>query len=72
MRKHLLLTTVLVLFAIAGFSQTDKFWSAANESRSTVIADKATLRLAFPKELKLFRLNFEPFKQQLLSIVDLT
>src|SRR3954470_6933039 len=70
MRKHLLVITVLVLFAVAGFSQSDRFWSAATESRSTVIADKATSRLAFPKELKLFRLNFEPFKQQLSSIVD--
>ncbi len=69
MKTLLLLTIALVLFAISGFSQTDKYWSASTESKNSIVADKATTRQAFPKEVKLFRLNFDPFTQQLNSIV---
>lgn len=70
MRRLLFLTAVGVLFAVSAFSQTDRFWSATVASRSTIATDKATLRLAYPKDIKLFRLNIESFKQQLFSIID--
>ncbi len=70
MKRLLLLSAVMLLLTASGFSQTNKFWSLSTESKSKILADKATLRKAYPKEFKLFRLNFEPFKQKLLSVVD--
>ncbi len=70
MKKKLLLTPLLGLLAISAFSQTDRFWSVNNESRNNIIPDKAVARLSYPKEVKLFNLNFEPFKQVLFSVVD--
>ena len=70
MKKLLLLGAVGLLLAVTGFSQTDKFWSVSTERKSNLVADKATLRQAYPKAFTLFRLNFEAFTQQLLSIVD--
>ena len=48
MQKNLLLTSVLVMIAISGFSQSDKFWSANNENKANIITDKAVARLAYP------------------------
>ena len=70
MKKGLLLTFVLVLISTLGFSQTDKFWSDNNESRSSIITDKAVARLSFPKVFKLFNLNTASLRQQLFSVVD--
>src|SRR4051812_32887989 len=73
MKKLLLQTTallLLVLLTVSGFSQTDRFWSLNNESRLNIIADKATSRMSYPTDIKLFNLNFEPFKQVLFSITD--
>src|SRR4051812_21903756 len=70
MKKLLLQTTVLVLLTVSGFTQTNNFWSLNNQSHLNIVADKATARLSFPSDIKLFNLNFEPFKQVLLSIVD--
>ena len=72
MKKLLLLTTLLAMVTVFGFSQTGKFWSANNESRSSIIADKAAFRLSYPKEVKLFNLNAEAFRQQLFSVVGNT
>ena len=70
MKKWLLLSAVSLLLSVMGFSQTDKFWSADNESKTNMATDKAALRQAYPKAFKLFRLNFEDFEQQLFSVVD--
>lgn len=70
MKKLLLLSAVMLLITSYGFSQTNKFWQLSTEAKARIIADKATLRQAYPKEFKLFQLNFEAFKQQLLQIVD--
>nr|MBA4140042.1 fibronectin type III domain-containing protein [Segetibacter sp.] len=70
MKKLLLQITLLVLLTVSGFSQTNRFWSVNNENRSNIIADKSVLRQSFPKEVKLFNFNFEPFKQALFSIID--
>lgn len=69
MKKLLLLTTMLGSLTIAAFAQTNKFWSLNNQSRSSIVADKSVSRSSFPNEVKLFNLNFEPFKQALFSIV---
>ena len=60
---------MLGLISSLAFSQTDKFWSANNESRSTITTDKAVARLTYPKAFKLFNLNTELLKQELFSIV---
>lgn len=73
MKKFLLLITLLfVLFAFEGYSQSDQFWSVNRESRNNIIADKSASRLSYPKDAKLFNLNFEPFKQQVFSTLDKT
>ncbi|RZK47509.1 MAG: peptidase, partial [Pedobacter sp.] len=68
MKKSLLLVVMLTLYSVLGFSQSDKFWSASNESRTTILTDKAVARLSFPKEFRLFKLNTDALKQQLFSI----
>ena len=70
MKKSLLLTTSLVMITVFGFAQTDQFWSANNEKRSDIVTDKAVSRLSYPKEFKLFNLNFSAFNKVLFSIVD--
>ncbi len=70
MRKSLLLTISFAIVTASGFSQTDKFWSANNESRGNIIADKSVSRLSYPKEFKLFNLNYQSLNQALLAIVD--
>ena len=70
MKKSLLLTLLFVSVAIAGFSQTGKYWSVNAENRSNIITDKAVARLTFPKEFKLFNLNLAELKQQLFTVVD--
>jgi hypothetical protein len=70
MKKNLLFTTMLVLIAVFAFSQTDKFWSVNNQSRSTIVPDRAVSRISYPENIKLFNLNFAPFQQELMSIID--
>lgn len=70
MKRNLLLTLLLALISFAGFSQTDKFWSASFESPASINKDKAVSRLAFPKTFKLFNLNTAAIREQLLTIVD--
>ena len=69
MKKLLLLSFAGMLLAASGYSQTNRFWSADNENKSQIEVDKATLRQAYPKAFKLFRLNANEFKQQLFSVV---
>src|SRR6185436_11995714 len=52
------------------FSQADRFWSANNGDRNNIPTDKAVARLTYPKEFRLFNLNLEPLRQELLSVVD--
>jgi hypothetical protein len=70
MKKTLLLTLLFALITTLGFSQTDKYWSGNNESRSNIITYKAVARLSFPKEFKLFNLNIDPLRQELFAVVD--
>src|SRR6187200_463326 len=70
MRKVLLLALVLTSFSMLAFSQGDRFWSTNNSDRSNIPTDKAVGRLTYPKEFKLFNLNIEPLRQELLSVVD--
>jgi hypothetical protein len=70
MKKILLLTTVLVLLTVLGFSQNDRFWSANNESPANIAKAKAVARLSYPKQFKLFNLNAAAMRQELFSVVD--
>ncbi|TDH20683.1 T9SS type A sorting domain-containing protein [Segetibacter sp. 3557_3] len=69
MKKILLLTQVFVLFTVAAFSQSDRFWTMNNESRTSIVTDKSVSRLSYPTAFKLFNLNAAPFQQQLFAIV---
>jgi Metallo-peptidase family M12B Reprolysin-like/Secretion system C-terminal sorting domain/Bacterial pre-peptidase C-terminal domain/Fibronectin type III domain len=70
MRKLLLVALVLLSFSTLAFSQGDKFWSPNNVDRNNIPTDKAVGRLTYPKEFRLFNLNLEPLRQELLSVVD--
>jgi Metallo-peptidase family M12B Reprolysin-like/Secretion system C-terminal sorting domain/Bacterial pre-peptidase C-terminal domain/Fibronectin type III domain len=70
MRKLLLVALVLLSFSTLAYSQGDKFWSTNNGDRNNIPTDKAVGRLTYPKEFKLFNLNFAPLRQELLSVVD--
>src|SRR6187549_927478 len=70
MRKLLPVTLVLLSFSTLAFSQGDRFWSANNGDRNNIPTDKAVARLTYPKEFRLFNLNLEPLRQELLSVVD--
>ena len=70
MRKGLLLTLLSVMCTMAAFSQVDNYWSANNENRNAIPADKAVARLSYPKEFKLFNLTAASLRQKLFSIVD--
>jgi hypothetical protein len=69
MKKNLLLTLVLAMIATLGFSQTDKFWSANSESKTSITTDKAVARLAYPKVFRLFNLNTDALRRELFSVV---
>src|SRR5258707_1376870 len=68
MKKVLLLTLLSTLIAGFGFSQTGKYWSVNNDSRSKITTDKAVARLSYPTVFKLFNLNADPLRQELFSI----
>ena len=68
MRKLLPVTLVLLSFSTLAFSQADRFWSANNGDRNNIPTDKAVARLTYPKEFRLFNLNLEPLRQELLSV----
>src|SRR6187455_938287 len=70
MRKILPIALVLLSFSTLSFSQGDRFWSANNGDRNNISTDKAVGRLTYPKEFRLFNLNLEPLRQELLSVVD--
>ena len=63
-------TLVLLSFSTLAYSQADRFWSANNGDRNNIPTDKAVGRLTYPKEFRLFNLNLEPLRQELLSVVD--
>ncbi|MEO6539551.1 MAG: reprolysin-like metallopeptidase, partial [Ferruginibacter sp.] len=71
--KKIYLISLTLLFALittSGFSQTDKFWSANSEIRSSITTDKAVARPSFPAVFKLFNLNIEPLRRELFTITD--
>ena len=72
MKRLLLLTIMLGFFVVSGFSQTAKFWSANYESPNSIVTDKSVARQSYPKDVKLFNLDFQPFQQILLAVANKT
>ncbi|MEO6404790.1 MAG: reprolysin-like metallopeptidase [Ferruginibacter sp.] len=70
MKKGLLLTALLAMITMLGFSQTDQAWSANTKSRADIATDKAVARASYPKEFKLFNLNVSPLRQELFSVLN--
>ena len=64
MKKNLLLFALAVASSI-GYSQTDRMWSSV-ENTTGIKASKTVERLSFPKEYRLFQLNFDNLRQSLL------
>lgn len=68
--KYKFLLTIFIVGPFSfGASAQSNYWSAINRNRATVSTDKAVARAAYPKEFKLFKLNIEPLRQQLFSII---
>ncbi len=70
MKRVVLLSVLMAMVGMVSFAQSDKFWSATKESRSSIITDKAVSRLSFPKNFNLFTLNKPAMRQELFSIVN--
>ena len=72
MKKQLLLV-MLSFFAICETqAQIRDYWSSSEASKGRVATDKVVARETYPKEYKLFRLNINPLRQELVSIVGAT
>jgi hypothetical protein len=68
MRKPVLFSFFFAFITTLGFSQTDPFWSANNNDINTMAKEKGVARLSFPKNFKLFDLNTDALRRELLSI----
>jgi hypothetical protein len=64
----MLLTMFLVSIVSFKALAQDKYWTSHAGTVATL--DKGVARQSFPKEFKLFDLNIEPLRQQLMSVVD--
>jgi len=69
MKKLLLLTFLSSLFAVNGYSQTDKLWSSVSKSEG-ISKNKTAARQNFPQEFKLFHLDLESMRQKLTAAPD--
>jgi subtilisin-like proprotein convertase family protein len=70
MKKTLFLTFLSILSVTLGFSQSNRYWTSHTDSGTKIITDKGVARLSFPKEFKLFDLNTEVIRQELMTVVD--
>ncbi len=70
MKKVLLVTALLCLVGLTGFSQSEKYWTAHNLSGAKIATDKSVARQSFPKEFKLFDLNINALRQIVFEVVD--
>jgi hypothetical protein len=70
MKKLLLLSLLMSMLAVAGFTQSNRFWSVNTDNQISIEKDKAVSRISYPKEIKLFNLQFGAFQQELLSVVN--
>ena len=70
--NHRVVLGLIVTIAVSTFTVAaqQEVWSANNDSREAIVTDKAVSRESFPTEFKLFNLNIEPLREQLLTIVD--
>ena len=72
MKKQLLTLTFFVFAFNQMHAQTGNYWFSSETSKGKVATDKGVARLAYPKEFKLFQLDFEPLSSELFSIVGTT
>ena len=65
---------VLIFALVVGISfkvsAQENIWSTNYGTPLSFIKDKAAERASFPKDFKLFNLNLEPLRQQVMSITD--
>ena len=66
----IVLFILTVIISTLSVSAQRIIWSVNKEVASDIVADKSVKRASFPKEFKLFDLNIEPLKSELLSAVD--
>jgi hypothetical protein len=69
-RKMVLLLVATIAISSLAVSAQQQTWSANNDSLFGIATDKAVSRQTFPTNFKLFNLNIDPLREQLLSVVD--
>jgi subtilisin-like proprotein convertase family protein len=70
MNKKLLFSLVSLLFFLNVNSQNVLVWQRHSSNSAKITLDKSATRDNFPKKFQLFDLNFNPFKQELFSIIN--
>ena len=70
MNKKLLFSLVSLLFFLNVNSQNVLVWQKHSGNSAKITLDKSATRDNFPKKFQLFDLNFNPFKQELFSIIN--
>jgi hypothetical protein len=68
--KIVLLLVAIIAFSTLAATAQIKVWSVNNDSRMTIVTDKAVERQSFPIDFKLFDLNIDPLRDQLFSVAD--
>ena len=68
--KIVLLLVAFIAVSTLTVAAQQKVWTVNSESPANIAPDKAVARQSFPKEFKLFKLNIEPLRKDLFSIVD--
>ena len=72
MKQHLNRLLAILIISIISFKSyaQEKTWSVNNESRSSILKNKAVKRQSFPQNFKLFNLHIEPLRQELFTVAD--
>jgi hypothetical protein len=68
--KIVLLLIALIAVSTLEITAQRRMWSENIQNLSNIATDKSVARESFPKQFRLFNLNIDPLRGQLLSIVD--
>ncbi len=68
MKKIIVLA--LLIISVSTYAQKEKYWTQNKQNKNSIVKDKAVGRLAYPKEYKLFDLNFGLIQKDLHAMDD--
>jgi hypothetical protein len=67
--KVLLAICIVSSLPFTASAQQDRYWSSTDAS-SVAVKHKSVARQSFPKEFRVYKLNLEALRQQLMGVVD--